>query len=123
MTADEINLEDDFLNSRKVLSATDTKSQVQVPEELDSEGYSLFSEALLSAFLDQESLALMVKKALGKNLNMISQGASTYEVTVDRLITSWAEANGRLQELMEGALQRNPNSPKLKALARTWGQK
>lgn len=97
-------------------------SQLQVPEELDSEAYSQFSEALLSAFLDQESLALMVKRALGKNLNLISQGASIYEVTVDKLI-AWAEANGRLQDLMEGALHRNPKNPKLLALARKWGHK
>jgi hypothetical protein len=88
------------------------KSQLQVPEDLDGEVYSQFSEALMSAFLDQESLALMVRKALGKNLNMISQGASTYEVTVDKLI-AWAEANGRLQDLTEGALRKNPKNPKL----------
>lgn len=103
------------------VSSTAT-SQLQVPEELDSEAYSQFSEALMSAFLDQESLALMVKKALGKNLNVISQGASSYEVTVDKLIM-FAEANGRLQDLMEGALHRNPKNPKLLALARKWGHK
>jgi Effector-associated domain 1 len=92
-----------------------------VPEEL-GDTYSQLSEALMSAFLDQESLALMVKKALGKNLNIITQGASTYEMTIDRLI-AFAEANGRLQDLVEGALQRNPNNPKLKTLARIWGHK
>jgi Effector-associated domain 1/Caspase domain len=114
--------EEDLLNLRKVLSVTNAKSQLQVPEELDSDAYSQFSEALMFAFLDQESLASMVKRALSKNLNVISQGASTYEATIDRLI-DWAQANGQLQGLMEGALQRNPNSPKLKALAQTWGQK
>jgi hypothetical protein len=114
--------EDDHLDLRKVLSVTNAKSQLQVPEELDSDAYSKFSEALMFAFLDQESLASMVKRALRKNLNVISQGASTYEATIDRLI-DWAQANGQLQGLMEGALQRNPNNPKLKALAQTWGQK
>jgi CHAT domain/Effector-associated domain 1 len=103
------------------VSSTAT-SQLQVPEELDSEAYSQLLEALMAAFLDQESLALMVKRALGKNLNLISQGASIYEVTVDKLI-AWAEANGRLQDLMVGALHRNSKNPKLVALARKWGQK
>ncbi len=111
----------------KVLSVPDSVSptataQLQVPEELDSEAHSYLLEALMSAFLDQESLSLMVKTALEKNLNIITQGASTYEVTVDRLIM-WAEANGRLQDLMEGALHKNPKNPKLKALARKWGHK
>jgi hypothetical protein len=47
-------------------------SQFQVPEELDSDAYSQLSEALISAFLDQESLSLMVKKSLRKNLNIIT---------------------------------------------------
>jgi Effector-associated domain 1/CHAT domain len=92
----------------------------QIPNELDSETYDKLLKALMSAFLDEEALALMVKRALPQRLNEISQNAKTYEATVSRLI-EWAEANGQLPKLIMGALQQNPNNPKLKPLAKAWG--
>ncbi len=56
------------------------------------------NDALRSAFLDQESLALMVRKALNKNLNVISQGASTYNVTIDKLIAVTLELSDVLSK-------------------------
>jgi hypothetical protein len=113
---------EDRLSLRENPSVNDSPASTpQFQEELDSNAYLQLSEALLSAFLDEESLSLMVKRSLGINLNKITQGASNYEVTIDKLI-AWAEANGRLQDLMEGSLQRNPKNPKLKAFARVWGR-
>ena len=118
---DNIDVAREKASSATISASPTATSQLQVPDEL-GDAYSLLLEALMSAFSDQEALALMVRKALKKSLNEITQGASTYEATVDRLII-FAEANGRLQDLVEGALQRNPNNPKLKTLARTWGLK
>lgn len=90
-----------------------------MPTELTSEHYAQLADALMSAFRDQESLSLMVKRALHQRLNLITQGATTYETTVDRLI-EWAEAQGRLPDLLQGALQRAPQNAKLNAFAQTW---
>ncbi|MBE9062380.1 effector-associated domain EAD1-containing protein [cf. Phormidesmis sp. LEGE 11477] len=94
---------------------------MQVPEQLSGDDYDQLVEALLSAFPNSELLAFMVKRALRQPLNVISQGATSYEVTVDRVV-EWSKAQGKLQDLMEGALKKNPGNPKLRTLAQRWGQ-
>ena len=108
--------------TESISSAQEKAGSLQVPTELNGDEYNLLLDALMSAFVDEEALALMVKRTFQKKLNLITQGASNYEVMVDKLI-EWAQSNGQLQKLMEGSLQRNPGNPNLKALVQTWGLK
>jgi len=96
-------------------------SQLSVPTKLSVEEFDQLCDALISAFLDWESLNLMVKRALGMRLNQIDQGATTYEITVNRLV-EFAESNGQLEKLIVGAMKRNSGNPKLNNLVRNWSQ-
>ena len=71
-------------------------------------------EALLDAYPDQEDLEMMVDCELDESLNAIASG-KTYRQIVYKLI-KWAEAQDRLEELIEKASEDNPRNPKLKAL-------
>ncbi|MBE9069269.1 caspase family protein [Leptolyngbya cf. ectocarpi LEGE 11479] len=96
------------------------QSKLVVPAELSVEEWGALVKALQSAFLDKESLGSMVRRALKIRLEEISQSASTYPKTVESVV-DWAQAYGKLQELIEGALKRNPSNPRLKTLAKSWG--
>jgi hypothetical protein len=71
-------------------------------------------EALISAFPKLPQLEMMVEDKLSEKLNCITHSEPNYEFTVKALIT-WAVAQGKVQELIFGASQANPNNPKLKA--------
>lgn len=96
-------------------------SGLKIPDELSLEEWEALVEALASAFLNRELLESMVRRALKVRLDDISQSASTYTKTVE-MVVDWAQANGKLQDLVEGALKINTGSPKLKSLAQSWGR-
>ena len=75
--------------------------------------------ALLSAFPQPPLLDLMIQDALGKDLNQITQGQPTYDLTVQDLV-KWADSQGRLRELVIGASQKNPGNPELKAFSQVF---
>jgi hypothetical protein len=72
-------------------------------------------EALLSAFPQESSLAQMVRFHLNVNLRSITDSSSMRE-TVFRLI-EWAESRGLITELVNAALEANPNNSKLNAVS------
>ena len=76
-------------------------------------------EALLSAF-NLIELEMLVQFTLDKRLEEIVsvRGSSMSEITF-RLI-NWAEEEGRLAELVNGAAKERPNHPKIKEFAADW---
>jgi hypothetical protein len=71
--------------------------------------------ALLSAFPARSDLARMVNFGLNANLDAIAGGTSLSD-TVFNLI-QWATAQGRLEDLINAALDANAGNPDLKAFA------
>jgi hypothetical protein len=75
-----------------------------------------FSVALYSAFPSRASLSQMVRFNLDVNLEVIAGGESLADVTFN--LISWAEAQGRVEELVVKARESNPGNPVLAAFAR-----
>jgi tetratricopeptide (TPR) repeat protein len=67
--------------------------------------------ALMSAFPSIDDLARVVRFGLDKNLSEISESGSLKD-TVFQLI-QWAEAQGRVKDLIEAAYAENPGNPEL----------
>ena len=72
-------------------------------------------EALLSAFPTRSALAQMVRVGLEANLEAIA-AQENLSVAAFELI-GWAEAQGRLEELIAAARRENPGNPPLRAFA------
>ena len=72
-------------------------------------------DALLSAYPNQGDLKIMVAFELEENLNEIAGGGNLQD-TIFELI-KWAEAKGRLNELVQKAHNHNAGNPKLAAVA------
>jgi hypothetical protein len=79
-----------------------------------SETEKLF-EALLNAY-DHDSLRIMVRLKLGETLERFA-GRGNLETVVFNLIES-AERRGKLQRLIVGAYENNPDNPLLKEITR-----
>jgi tetratricopeptide (TPR) repeat protein len=73
-------------------------------------------KALLDAYPTPNALAQMVRVRLDENLNAIASGDDLSQM-VFKLIT-WAETNGRLVDLVNGAHAANPGNPELGAWVR-----
>jgi hypothetical protein len=86
---------------------------------LSGSQYRQLQNALLAAFPTLGGLAQMVLFGLGQNLAAIA-GNSNLQDTVFSLI-QWAQAQGRLTELVVGALDANPTNPELVAFAAQFG--
>src|SRR4051794_30812050 len=71
-------------------------------------------EVLLDAY-SQDSLEQMVRHRLDLRLETIA-GGNNFSVVVHRLI-EWAELNGRVEELIAGALAANPDNLSLQTFA------
>ncbi|WP_414587356.1 effector-associated domain EAD1-containing protein [Scytonema sp. PCC 10023] len=89
-------------------------SPQQKPTELWFNGERLqqFQKALLNAFPTPGKLKQMVRFRLDENLDAIAAGANLSEV-VSNLI-EWAEAEGKLEELLIAARKENPGNPALR---------
>lgn len=72
------------------------------------------NDALLDAFPDIESIERLVRFGLDKNLNEIASGRDL--VSVVFRLTSWAESQGRLTDLVDAAKEQNSGNEKLQAL-------
>jgi hypothetical protein len=87
--------------------------------KLDGPQRRQVEEALLSAFPDRTSLAQMVRHGLNENLATLSDGANLREVIFNLL--TWAEAQGRTDQVLAAARQANPTNPELQAVATSLG--
>ena len=74
-------------------------------------------EALLDAYRDYNKLQRMVRFKLGENLERLAPRGDL-ETVVFSLIDS-AEARGKLQPLIIGAYEQNPDNQKLKKIFQT----
>jgi ribosomal protein S16 len=72
-------------------------------------------ESLLSAYPTEGDLAQMVRIELNESLHAIAGGANQSDRVFS--LISWAESNGRVKQLIDAAVRRNPNNPDLVALA------
>jgi hypothetical protein len=97
-----------------VWGITASQSSPQPPTELWFNGERLqqFQKALLSAFPTTAKLKQMVRFRLDENLEAIAAGANLSE-TISNLI-EWAEAEGKLEELLIAARKENPGNPALR---------
>ena len=103
------------------LEAPEPSIQVEKPSllQLTADQRKGLRAALISAFPGQPELELMVEDELGESLNQITHGQPNYVLAVRDLV-KWAEAGGKLRDLLEGALRSNSGNPKLQKLARLW---
>src|SRR5262245_8669965 len=74
-----------------------------------------FHNALLSAFPAEGSLARMLSFQLNQSLAAITGGRGLSEQVLD--VISWAESQGRIDELVSGARTTVPGNPDLLAFA------
>ncbi|MEZ4661075.1 MAG: effector-associated domain EAD1-containing protein [Caldilineaceae bacterium] len=70
-----------------------------------------FFEAMLDAFRSKEDLERMLKFSLDKNLNEITEDGDLRNMIFH--LIDWAEAYGKVNELVQAAIQSNPDNPKL----------
>jgi|GEM_PF-1305637 len=103
------------------ISLSDGRREAETPVllQLTVEQRKALRAALIAAFPSQPQLELMVEDELEESLNRITQGQSNYELAVRDLV-KWAESGGKVQSLLEGAVQANPGNPKLQELAKLW---
>jgi hypothetical protein len=83
--------------------------------KLSGNAVKRFQSALLSGFPDRNALARMVRQELEQSLDAISAPLNL-TATVFELI-KWAEAQGRIPDLVQGACTANPGNPELQAFA------
>src|SRR4051794_28574707 len=70
-------------------------------------------DALLDAFPSEDELRKLVLFELDQNLRSIATGSTLSAMMLD--LISWAEAHGRLERLIQGAQNTNPDNPRLRA--------
>jgi hypothetical protein len=74
-----------------------------------------FHDAMLSAFHDQTTLTQMVRYRLQENLPAIVGAGGLSQQVFDLMV--WAEAHGKLEQLIEGARTAVPGNAQLKTFA------
>jgi hypothetical protein len=77
-----------------------------------------FQRVLTQAFAPQE-LAVLVRIHLGEDLAAIALGKNHADTVFE--LVRWAERQGRLADLLAGALAENPGNPQLRAFAQQAG--
>lgn len=83
--------------------------------------YRQVVDALLDAFPAYDALAHMVKFGLGLNLERIaSSNRDMTSVAFD--LVQWAESHGRLDNLLDAALNENPHNPLLQQVSNALGK-
>lgn len=85
---------------------------MKIPINLSGSQAQSLHEALLIAYPNRSSLTQMVRFKLNENLDAIADGDEQSN-RIFKLI-EWATAKGRLQELVEGAVDLNPNNHAMK---------
>ena len=76
-------------------------------------------DALLSAFPTTAALERMVTFGLNENLERITTGSSLGDMVLS--LMTWAQAQGRMEDLVRAAREDNPGSPDLRAFAQAAG--
>jgi endonuclease G, mitochondrial len=88
---------------------------------MELKGYQVkqLREAFQSAFPGKSKLKLLVREELERNLDEIVGGGSLTDIVAE--LIDFAEAEGRLVELVSAAIRRNPGNPKLRLFVESFG--
>lgn len=90
------------------------------PTEMSGEQLDNLTTAIVSAFPDPDEFSLLVESKLGISLDRITRHG-IYDWMVMKAI-KWADSRGpKLDDLIIGALNRNPENPQLLAVAAQYG--
>ena len=76
------------------------------PQKLNDSHFKQLRDALLSAFPTEDTLKQMVRFELDENLDEIAGGQNLSEKVFN--LIEWAKAQGRTEELINGARNNNP---------------
>ena len=76
--------------------------------------HAQLQSALLAAF-DEAGLRILVRQELDTDLDAVAGGKNKTEVVLN--LIAWAEREGRVDELIAGAVKQNSTNPDLQALA------
>jgi hypothetical protein len=87
--------------------------------ELTPDQFNALHGALHSAFPDVGVLRNMLRQKLNRGLDDIASAGTLPEMITD--VIEEAQAGGWVLELVEGALQANPGSPRLRPVAESFG--
>jgi len=88
--------------------------------ELSGKRIRQLYEALLSAFPSEPALRQLVRFELNQNLRFIVSNSGSLETIALDLI-EWVTAHGKLEQLIRGALDTNPDNPQLRMVATQLG--
>ncbi len=89
-----------------------SKRQKIMPiNELTGQEKKVFKIALADAFPTEKDLNLMTETIFEKRLNQIATPGNIEQQAYE--LISWAIAQGKLEQLMQGAVNENPDNPKL----------
>ncbi len=102
---------EDKIEREEIMTGTNSTPQPVAPITLSPRQMQLLQEALLSAFPQPADLEMLVKFYLEKDLSHISM-AETMTARVFQLLR-WVNAQSLIADLLNGALEMNPNNPKL----------
>lgn len=84
-------------------------------EKLDQGQRKQFCAALANAFADYDDLNVMTRFELDTRLSSITRAGPLDEIILD--LVEWAQMNGRLDDLVKGALTQRPGNPWLREVA------
>jgi hypothetical protein len=87
--------------------------------ELNSPEMAQLAEAVLHGYPSTSDLKLLIAYELHTNIEVVAAGSNLDE-KVHSLVT-WAISSGKVKALIDGALNRKPGNPKLKAFAAKYG--
>jgi S1-C subfamily serine protease len=84
-------------------------------KELNGSQFEELQKSLISAFPTYKKLEAMLLFKLNTNLANIAPQAGLEDVTLE--LIQWARAEGRLEDLISGAIKHVPNNPELRQFA------
>jgi len=87
--------------------------------QLPIEDIRILSDALVAAFPTRVELEAVVRRAMAQSLDYINYAGSLGDVAFD--LVGWALGAGRLDQLLQGALEARPENAELLSVARRFG--
>jgi hypothetical protein len=87
--------------------------------ELRGEQFKQLREALQRAYPGRSKLRLLLREELDVRLDEVVGGGNLEEIVTE--LVDWAEAKGRLPELVSAAIRRNPGNPRLRQFVESFG--
>lgn len=94
-----------------IVGASSVASSAKIPVTLTPQQMQGLQNALLSAFQDEDEFAMTVQFYLQRPLNRISR-ARTYDKVIFDVI-QWVNTRNKVAELVNGALETNPDNSEL----------